>query len=342
MFFINLLETNLKTKIIGKKIEYYPFTDSTNDDIWELTEDEPINGIVVVTDNQKNGRGQRGKKWFSRAGHSITCSFMVTDKTEYSKLLSILVPIGINSGIKNLLNLETDIKWPNDIYFKNKKLGGILIESKITSETNNYAIGIGLNVNEVEDDFNSNFDEKVDGHRIRKKFRFRYYEKNLENQGIYLETKGRNLERTYKRRIKIDESDIELIKQNKFLYKLIKKYPNSQTINEFVFESYRKNLKPKVIIDYMRRPYVNKHGLYFRLTFDQNISCINLNNNLKNSYLNQNISCKTGYTILEVKFDRSIPLWFHRIIQSYNLRRQSISKFVLGMCYSRLGSETSD
>ena len=193
-----------------------------------------------------------------------------------------------------------------------------------------------------EDDFNSNFDEKVDGHRIRKKFRFRYYEKNLENQGIYLETKGRNLERTYKRRIKIDESDIELIKQNKFLYKLIKKYPNSQTINEFVFESYRKNLKPKVIIDYMRRPYVNKHGLYFRLTFDQNISCINLNNNLKNSYLNQNISCKTGYTILEVKFDRSIPLWFHRIIQSYNLRRQSISKFVLGMCYSRLGSETSD
>ena len=194
-----------------------------------------------------------------------------------------------------------------------------------------------------EDDFNSNFDEKVDGHRIRKKFRFRHYGKNLEDDGpIYLETKGRNLERTYKRRIKIDKSDVELIKKNKFLYKLSQKYSNSQTINEFVFESYRKNLKPKVIIDYMRRPYVNKHGLYFRLTFDQKISCINLNNNLDNSYLNQNISCKTGYTILEVKFDRSIPLWFHRIIQSYNLRRQSISKFVLGMCYSKLGQETSD
>ena len=44
----------------------------------------------------------------------------------------------------------------------------------------------------------------------------------------------------------------------------------------------------------------------------------------------------------EVKFDRSIPLWFHRIIQSYNLRRESISKFVLGMCYSKQGEETSD
>ena len=52
--------------------------------------------------------------------------------------------------------------------------------------------------------------------------------------------------------------------------------------------------------------------------------------------------CKAGFTILEVKFDRSIPLWFHRIIQSYNLTRQSISKFVLGMCYTNLGQETSD
>jgi hypothetical protein len=193
-----------------------------------------------------------------------------------------------------------------------------------------------------EDDFNSNFDEKVDGHRIRKKFRFRHYKKNLDSGPIYLETKGRNLERTYKRRIKIEKKDIELIKDPKNLYKLVEKYPNSRTVNEFVFESYKKNLKPKVIVDYERQPYVNKHGLYFRLTFDQNISCINLNDHLENYNKNNIISCKSGFTILEVKFDRSIPLWFHRIIQSYNLRRQSISKFVLGMCYSRLGRETSD
>ena len=193
-----------------------------------------------------------------------------------------------------------------------------------------------------EDDFNSNFDEKVDGHRIRKKFRFRHYEKNLDSGSIYLETKGRNLERTYKRRMKIEKKDIELIKDQKNLYKLVEKYPNSKTVNEFVFESYKKNLKPKVIVDYERQPYVNKHGLYFRLTFDQNISCINLNDQLDNFSKNNTISCKAGFTILEVKFDRSIPLWFHRIIQSYNLRRQSISKFVLGMCYSRLGRETSD
>ena len=193
-----------------------------------------------------------------------------------------------------------------------------------------------------EDDFNSNFDEKVNGFKIRKKFRIRYYGKDQNNSPLYLEAKGRNLERTYKRRIKIDETDIELIKKKDFLYKLVRKYPSSHIINEFVFESYRKKLKPKVVIDYNRSPYVNKYGLYFRLTFDQNISCIKLNDNFGNLNKNHSVLCEAGYTILEVKFDRSIPAWFHRIIQSYDLRRQSISKFVLGMTYSKLGEETSD
>ena len=193
-----------------------------------------------------------------------------------------------------------------------------------------------------DDEFNSNFDEKVDGHRIRKKFRLRYYDKNFSKSPVYLETKGRNLERTYKRRVKIDMHDFNLISKEKSLTSLLTKYPKSPTIQEFVFEYYKKKLKPKVLVDYNREPFINKHGLYFRLTFDQNLKCKNLDKNLKNILINQNLMCKAGYTILEVKFDRSIPLWFHRIIQTYNLRRQSISKFVLGMCYTNLGKETSD
>ena len=193
-----------------------------------------------------------------------------------------------------------------------------------------------------DDDFNSNFDEKVDGHRIRKKFRLRYYDRNLSKSPLYLETKGRNLERTYKRRVKIDLQDFNLISKEKSLDKLLIKYPKSPTIKEFVFEYFKKKLKPKVLVDYNREPFINNHGLYFRLTFDQNLKFKNLNNNLKNILINQDIMCKAGFTILEVKFDRSIPLWFHRIIQSYNLTRQSISKFVLGMCQTDLGEETSD
>ena len=193
-----------------------------------------------------------------------------------------------------------------------------------------------------EDPFNSNFDEKINGYRIRKKFRLRFYDKKMENGPVFLETKGRNLDRTYKIRAKINLSDLEIIKQQKFVYNLIPKYPKSIPIQDFVFEFYKKNLRPKILIDYERQPYINKHGLYFRLTFDQNLSCTKLNNKITKNISNNSIECKSGFTILEVKFERSIPLWFHRIIQSYNLRRQSISKFVLGMCYAKLGYETSD
>ncbi len=193
-----------------------------------------------------------------------------------------------------------------------------------------------------EDSTNSNFEDKINGYRIRKKFRLRQYDQDLKSNPLFLETKGRNLERTYKRRVKIDHNDLDLINNSKSINILLNKYPNSQTIREFVFEYHKKKLKPKIVIDYARKPFINNYGLYFRLTFDQNLSCINLENKLNNIQTNQKIICKAGFTILEVKFERSIPLWFHRIIQTYNLRRESISKFVLGMCYTNLGEETSD
>ena len=57
MFFVNLLESNLKTTLIGKKITYYTITESTNDDIWELFEDGEKEGLVVISDNQTKGMG---------------------------------------------------------------------------------------------------------------------------------------------------------------------------------------------------------------------------------------------------------------------------------------------
>ena len=81
-----------------------------------------------------------------------------------------------------------------------------------------------------DDKSNSNFEEKINGFRVRKKFRIRYYNEDLENGPIFLETKGRNLDRTYKRRVKIDQKDLDSIQRNNSLDKLIIKYPNSQTI----------------------------------------------------------------------------------------------------------------
>ena len=192
-----------------------------------------------------------------------------------------------------------------------------------------------------EDNSFSNFFEKVDGIKSRRKFRIRTYGNSLnKNLPIFLEIKGRHLERTFKKRTAIDSKHLELFLNSEQNSKLLEIYPNNSIINDFVFDSIKKKIKPCVLVDYKRRPYINNFGLYFRLTFDSNI--VSSKSKILFYKKSTPLECKSGYTILEVKFDRSIPAWFHRIIQSYSLTRKSISKFVLGVCVCKLEHETSE
>ena len=194
-----------------------------------------------------------------------------------------------------------------------------------------------------ENNFSSNFYEKVDGMKIRKKYRLRTYSNFFDPKvPIFFEVKGRISERTYKKRINIKNKYLNLFLSQSQNFNLLNLYSNNEMIINFIFDSFRKNLKPLILVDYKRRPYINKFGLYFRLTFDTNLLSSKTNNLFSNDKYSSWLECKAGYTILEVKFDRSIPAWFHRIIQCYNLKRKSISKFVLGMSSCGLARETSD
>ncbi len=194
-----------------------------------------------------------------------------------------------------------------------------------------------------ENNFSSNFYEKVDGMKIRRKYRLRTYSNFFDPKvPIFFEVKGRILERTYKKRINIKNKYLNLFLSQSQNFNLLNLYPNNEMIINFIFDSFRKNLKPLILVDYKRRPYINKFGLYFRLTFDTNLLSSKTNNLFSNDKYSSWLECKAGYTILEVKFDRSIPAWFHRVIQCYNLKRRSVSKFVLGMSSSGLARETSD
>ena len=151
MFFTQLFESNLKNYI--PKIVYYTSTNSTKDDVWELFSKDN-NELIVITDNQKNGRGRNNNKWFSKPGHSITCSFILPQiySTKKINFHSILIPVAIIKGIKRFCSIDLKIKWPNDIMYSGKKVGGILIESK-KKKKYFFNIGIGLNINENIMDF---------------------------------------------------------------------------------------------------------------------------------------------------------------------------------------------
>ena len=234
-------------------------------------------------------------------------------------------------------------------YILNKK-----ISNQIEKEARNFMIYDGHVKKELnnkyfvrslyfENNFASNFYEKVDGMKIRRKYRLRTYSNFFDPKvPIFFEVKGRISERTYKKRINVKNKYLNLFLSQSQNFNLLNLYPNNEMIINFIFDSFRKNLKPLILVDYKRRPYINKFGLYFRLTFDTNLLSSITNNLFSNDKYSSWLECKAGYTILEVKFDRSIPAWFHRIIQCYNLKRRSISKFVLGMSSSGLARETSD
>jgi len=183
-----------------------------------------------------------------------------------------------------------------------------------------------------DNELSSNFYEKVDGMRSRAKFRIRTYGKKYdESLPIYLEKKGRTVERTYKHRVKISHDDLDIFTNSSEIHRLLDLYPNIDLIPNYVYEVIRKRLEPKVLVDYRRTPYISPFDMNFRVTFDDSL----IVSRAEAPYLFVQsvpwMRFNSGYTILEVKFFRRIPPWFHRIVQAYDLRRLSISKFARGM-----------
>ena len=140
-------------QIIGKQIIRLQSTDSTNNYAnTQLIGNELAEGTVFLTYEQSSGRGQVKNSWESEPGKNLTFSIVVFPyflDIRRQFMLSKAVTLGINKAlVKYVDNLR--IKWPNDIYAGNKKLGGILIENSIMSSSiKSSVIGIGINVNQT-------------------------------------------------------------------------------------------------------------------------------------------------------------------------------------------------
>lgn len=175
------------------------------------------------------------------------------------------------------------------------------------------------------------FYEKIDGIKTRRKFRLRTYSNGTDfRQPVYLEEKGRHNERTYKQRVEIDRLHMELFLKPQNGFDLLNEYRDFGLIRSFVFDCLRRRLSPKVLVDYERRAFTSQFDVNFRVTFDKALrsSATNRLFPLRHENFHQ---CIPGWTIMEVKFFRRQPAWFHRILQAHDLRRISFSKFVQGM-----------
>ena len=109
---------------------------------------------IVITDQQFNGKGQRGRKWVFQGGKSVAFSFFSNHDIDSNKIgyLPILSGLAVSNALTKL-NVSSQLKWPNDIIVNGKKIGGILCESTIRKKSSrNIVIGIGMNINQDEND----------------------------------------------------------------------------------------------------------------------------------------------------------------------------------------------
>lgn len=125
------------------EIHYFEEVKSTND--WLMMNGSP--NEVCISEMQIAGKGRRGNKWISpRIGNIY---FSICYETEgvipYQSLMGLVISIAIAEALEKFGCSGHGIKWPNDIYWQNKKLGGILIETN--TQSNNFIIGVGLNFN---------------------------------------------------------------------------------------------------------------------------------------------------------------------------------------------------
>jgi len=146
-----------QTIFTGKQIVSLTTCHSTNDIAADkLNRQEAHDGLVVVTDQQTRGRGQRGNVWHAEPGQNLTFSLVYMPrflKPDEQFLLNIIASLGIKDVLQQFLLQGIAIKWPNDVYVQGKKVAGILIECAIKGQELQHAIvGIGLNANQTEFD----------------------------------------------------------------------------------------------------------------------------------------------------------------------------------------------
>ena len=137
----------------GDKIIYQAICSSTNTVAMQLlATSKPQEGTVVITDHQYQGKGQRGNHWISEPYKNLTCSLIVYPyflSAQQSFMLNMITTLAIHQVIAAYIPVGLTIKWPNDIYYYNKKLSGLLIENIINKgQIKAAVIGIGINVNQ--------------------------------------------------------------------------------------------------------------------------------------------------------------------------------------------------
>jgi BirA family biotin operon repressor/biotin-[acetyl-CoA-carboxylase] ligase len=158
------LKDNLKTRVFGQKIYYRQEIDSTNNWARNAAGQGEAEGAVFIAESQTKGKGRLGRGWASVAELGLWFSLIARPQISPSELpvITILTAVAAAQAIKQVTGIQARIKWPNDLVYNGRKLGGILAELNGEMDLVHFLIlGVGLNVNHTVADFPPDLTEKA-------------------------------------------------------------------------------------------------------------------------------------------------------------------------------------
>ncbi|MHA7734189.1 biotin--[acetyl-CoA-carboxylase] ligase [Nitrosopumilus sp. S6] len=141
------ITSGLKTKKIGQQAFYFDSTDSTQNQALKMAEDSKKNGAIIVAEKQTGGRGRSGRKWVSPKG-GIWFSVILHPKFDITitTLFPIASSLALSIALEKTFKISPELKWPNDITIKGKKLAGMLVDVSLESnKIENLVLGVGIN-----------------------------------------------------------------------------------------------------------------------------------------------------------------------------------------------------
>lgn len=144
--------------MFGQTVRHLEITGSTNDEAHRWAMEGAPHGAVVRADEQTHGRGRQGRDWCSPAGLGLYLSLILRPDIVLSQVpqLTMLAALGAARAIESQTSLPANVKWPNDIVLRGRKIGGVLSEARPQPENAQCVefaiVGIGLNVNFARQD----------------------------------------------------------------------------------------------------------------------------------------------------------------------------------------------
>jgi BirA family transcriptional regulator, biotin operon repressor / biotin---[acetyl-CoA-carboxylase] ligase len=125
-------------------VEILPQIDSTNSELMRRARAGHTEPLLLVAESQTAGRGRLGREWLSQGASAPSLTFSLGMPLNMADWSGLSLAVGVS--VASSLHPELQLKWPNDVWFKGRKLAGILIETVNMGSTRFAVIGVGINI----------------------------------------------------------------------------------------------------------------------------------------------------------------------------------------------------